>query len=156
MGTYSFPQQERLTSDKLEEQLFCSKQRRSAAAFPLRAVWLLKERTDNDDKTTACVQLVVTAPKKMLHHAVDRNRVKRQLREAWRLNSQRLKEAVPAEHQLLLALVWTAPTPRPTTEVFLKTIQLLERVAKDLKKRAATGVTAPENSFTGQQQEQTP
>jgi ribonuclease P protein component len=156
MTARNFPKQERLTSNKLEEQLFSDKQRRSATAFPLRAVWLLREMDTQDKRSTACVQVVVTAPKKRLHHAVDRNRAKRQMREAWRLNSQPLKDDVPAGQQLLVALVWTASTPRPTTEVFLKAIQLMERIAKDIRKRAATDDEDANDVAVGQQQEHTP
>lgn len=156
MTAYKFPQQERLTSDKLEEELFVSKQRRSASAFPLRAVWLLRERPTQGDNAAASVQLVVTAPKKMLHHAVDRNRAKRQVREAWRLNNQRLKASVPAGKLLLLALVWTAPTPRPTTEVLLKAICLMERIERDLKRASATDEMGKNERTTTPQQEPKP
>lgn len=155
MPTYTFPKNERLTSRRLEDELFASRHRRSATDFPLRAVWLLKEEDTQDDKGGAKVQLVVAAPKKRLHHAVDRNRAKRQMREAWRLNSQRLKQTVPAGQRLVMALIWTATGPRPTTEVFLKLIRLTERIEKDLCRRRNTGHNSSETDTTATPQQTT-
>lgn len=45
-------------------------------------------------KSEVPVSLLVVAPKKKFKHAVDRNRVKRQLREAYRKNNEGLLNAV--------------------------------------------------------------
>lgn len=55
--------------------------------FPLSIHWLM---TDN---TQPCrLQVVIVAPKKKLHHAVDRNRAKRLMRECYRMRKGRLLE----------------------------------------------------------------
>lgn len=41
-----------------------------------------------DEKTNARVKVLISVPKKRFKHAVDRNRIKRMLREAYRLNKQ--------------------------------------------------------------------
>ncbi len=123
MPQHRFPKSERLVSNKLEDMLFTGGNSRAAAAYPVRAVWML--RTTDDAPR---VQLLVTAPKKRLRHAVDRNRAKRQLREAWRLNNTAIKKAIPQGQQLLLALIWMAPEPQPTALVFAKTTALLEQI----------------------------
>lgn len=46
------------------------------------------------DKKAAKVQVIITAPKKKLHHAVDRNHAKRIIRECYRLRKHRLYEAL--------------------------------------------------------------
>ncbi|MCR4918774.1 MAG: ribonuclease P protein component [Prevotella sp.] len=123
MARNRFPKSERLVSDKLEDMLFATGRSQSATAYPLRAVWLLRTADE-----APRVQLLVSAPKKRLHHAVDRNRAKRQIREAWRLNSQALRNAIPQGRQLLMALIWMSPKPMPTQLVFAKTTALLEQI----------------------------
>ena len=48
--------------------------------WPLRITYLPAETT----------QVLIWAPKSLFKHAVDRNRLRRQMREAWRLNKQAL------------------------------------------------------------------
>ena len=60
------------------------------AAFPLRVVYVNKERAQGE----VPVQILISVPKKRFKHAVDRNRVKRQVREAYRLHKQVLYEAL--------------------------------------------------------------
>ena len=99
------------------------------AAFPLRAVWLLAERTPHD----APVQVLVSVPKKRFHHAVDRNRVKRQVREAFRRHQQVLCESVPADRQLLLAFVWLSDAHCPSHDVENRVTSLLRRLEEKVK-----------------------
>ena len=72
------------------------------AAYPLRAVYMKKVRARDD----APVQVLVSVPKKHFKHAVDRNRIKRQVREAFRQHKQLLYEALAEQEQLLLAFIW--------------------------------------------------
>lgn len=51
-------------------------------AYPLRAVW----RTDHGRDTGSQVQFLISIPKKKLRHAVDRVKMRRRVREAYRLN----------------------------------------------------------------------
>lgn len=60
---------------------------RQISVFPIRLVWLLTDDTDG-------VQVIISAPKRNFHHAVDRNRIKRQIREFYRTSSSPLKETV--------------------------------------------------------------
>lgn len=55
------------------------------------------------------VRVGFSAPKKKFRKAVDRNRVKRLLREAWRLHKQSLYEAIPADKQLHLFFLFIGP-----------------------------------------------
>ena len=98
------------------------------AAFPLRAVYINKERTSHD----APVQLLVSVPKKRFHHAVDRNRVKRQLREAYRHHKNLLIQALPADQQLLLAFVWLSDRHMPSNEIEKRVVSLMQRIAEKL------------------------
>ena len=71
------------------------------AAYPLRAVFRQVPRTQTD----VPVQVLVSVSKRHFKHAVDRNRIKRQIREAYRHQKQVLCDAVPSGQCLLLAFV---------------------------------------------------
>ncbi len=77
--TTSYPKKEKLKSKKLIEQLFSEGQ--SVSAFPLRLVYLQTTFEDNVMAKTG-----VSVSKRNFKTAVDRNRIKRLLREAYRLN----------------------------------------------------------------------
>lgn len=85
-GVNAFSKQERLCGSKRIDRLF-SEGNRQISVFPVRLVWLL-----TDD--IVGVQILISAPKRNFHHAVDRNRIKRQIRESYRTSSAPLKEAV--------------------------------------------------------------
>ncbi len=114
-----FRKRERLVSLRLIDDLFGGGSSRSVAAFPLRAIFKVRVR---EDHAAAPVQLLISVPKKHFHHAVDRNHVKRQIREAWRLHKQLLVEAIAPDKQLLVAFVWQS-------NALLSTQQVEERVA---------------------------
>ena len=128
MTASTFTKRERLVSLKLTETLFQGGDSHSLAAFPVRAVYMKQQRRQGD----APVQLLVSVPKKRFHHAVDRNRVKRQLREAYRLNKGILTQAIPEAEQLLLAFVWLSDLHVTTPVVKSRVVSLLRRVAEKL------------------------
>ena len=128
--TFQFPKSERIVRQKLVEALFTESRSRSVSAFPLRAVYCLQASAAVESP----VQVLVSVPKKRLHHAVDRNRTKRQIREAWRHNKHLLDvAALPADRSLLVAFVWQADALKatPTIDTCMKTI--LTRMAERLK-----------------------
>ena len=136
-----FRKRERMVSRKLIDTLFgTSPVRRgllpgetrgsqSMAAFPLRAIYINKERAHGD----APVQMLVSVPKKRFKHAVDRNRVKRQVREAFRLHKQLLYDALPDNEQLLLAFIWLSDNHHPSQFVESRVVSLMQRVAEKVK-----------------------
>ncbi len=98
------------------------------AAFPLRVVFMKKGRTEYDSP----VEILISVPKKRFKHAVDRNRVKRQVREAYRHHKQQLYDALPADQQLLLAFVWLSDQHISTKEVEKRVCNLLQRMPEKL------------------------
>ena len=116
----------RIVSRKLIETLFGGGRSQSMVAFPLRVVYMIQERTANEPP----VQLLVSVPKKHFKHAVDRNRVKRQVREAFRLHKQTLHDALPPASQLLLAFVWLSDSHSPSVTVERRVVGLMQRVAE--------------------------
>lgn len=121
-----FRKQERIVSQKLIEELFGGGQSHSMAAFPLRAVYMQKERQDRSEP----VEVLISVPKKRLHHAVDRNRAKRQIREAYRLQKQVLIDNIPEGQAIDIAFIWQSDRPCATESISGKVRSLLERIAK--------------------------
>jgi ribonuclease P protein component len=84
----SFSRDERLKSDKVIETLFKSGQ--SFVAHPFRVVWL------PTSEAVFPVKLAISVPRKHFKKAVDRNRLKRRIREAFRRNKADFYEKLRA------------------------------------------------------------
>lgn len=80
-GRHSFPASQKLKSRKVIGQLFESG--KSVKAYPIRVVYSIVEY--NSEYHAAHVQMGITVPKRSFKSAVDRNRIKRQVREAYRM-----------------------------------------------------------------------
>lgn len=76
--SYSFGKKEKLKSRKVIEQLF--KEGKSITRFPLKLYYLSMPEQESQFKTA------VSVPRKNFKKAVSRNRIKRLMREAFRLN----------------------------------------------------------------------
>jgi ribonuclease P protein component len=124
----TFKKRERMVSLKLIESLFGGGCSQSVAAFPLRAVYMLAER--HSDGTP--VQLLISVPKKRFKHAVDRNRVKRQVREAYRQHKDLLYQTVPEDQCLLLAFIWLSDDHWPSKEVEERVTSLMRRISEKI------------------------
>lgn len=128
MTSPTFPKQERIVSRKLIEMLFGGGNSRSMSAFPLRIVYLRTGRGAADGP----LQVLVSVSKRHFKHAVKRNRVKRQIREAYRHNKHLLLEALDAKpgKRLLLAFIWQSDELAGTADVAEKVRTLLQRTAE--------------------------
>ena len=123
----NFPKREHIVSTRLIEQLFSSGST-SMAAYPLRAVFRMVERSQTD----VPVQVLISVPKKRFKHAVDRNRVKRQVREAYRQHKQPLVDAIPAGQSLLLGFIWVSDSLDASSIVVSRIAKLLTRITEKL------------------------
>ena len=108
---YALAKSERLTSQLVIEKIFAGGNA-SMAAFPLRIVYMQMEKQGEDEATkTPLASILVSVPKKRFRHAVDRNRMKRLIREAYRLNKHILWEALEGkDFRLALAFVCITDT----------------------------------------------
>ena len=77
--SFKYGKKDKLKSKKMIEKLFA--EGKSITAFPLRLIYL--ETVFNDDST---IKTAVSVSKKFHKKAVSRNRIKRIIREAYRLN----------------------------------------------------------------------
>lgn len=120
----TFQKNERITSLTLIDQLFKGGDSKAATAFPLKAVYTFVERRPD----CAPVQVLISVPKRHFKRAVKRNRVKRQVREGYRLNKAFLPE-VPENQQLLIAFIWLADKLYPSLKVHSQVIHLLKKIS---------------------------
>lgn len=127
--SYTFSKAERLCSKKLIERLFGG-EGKSFPAFPLRVVYMPL----SEEEMAADVSILVSVPKKRFKRAVKRNRVKRQVREAYRRNKHILTEALAAQEgapRMALAFIWLDSKLHPSVEVEQKVKKLLHHIAED-------------------------
>lgn len=98
----TFSKTERLTKRKRIEQLM--QQGQSFIKHPLRITYLKA-----DVVLEAPVQVVIVVPKRKFAKAVDRNLLKRRIREAWRIHKKDLYEHLQKSNlQLLIMLVYVS------------------------------------------------
>lgn len=127
--SHTFSKAERLCSKKLLERLFGG-EGKSFPAFPLRVVYMPL----TEEEMAADVSILVSVPKKRFKRAVKRNRVKRQVREAYRRNKHILTEALAAQEgapRMALAFIWLDGKLHPSVEVEQKVKKLLHHIAED-------------------------
>ena len=117
-------------SRKVIDLLFSSTGSRKAVAFPVKAVYYI----DNvrEESAVPAVRVLMSVPKRYFKHAVDRNRVKRQLREAYRLNKNLLTSAVPEGKSVSVAFVFLSDRHWSSAEITARVVSLLMRISKEL------------------------
>lgn len=100
MAQFTLSKQERLSSLKEIEALFT--QGKSLVNYPLRLVWL-----ESLNPGQVLVQVMFSVSKKKFPKAVDRNRIKRLMRENYRLLKPEFYLALPPGKSFHLGLVYT-------------------------------------------------
>lgn len=99
----TFKKIEKLKSEKLIEQLFS--EGKSVATYPLRLVYL---KTVFDDPIQ--IKTGVSVSKRNFKKAVDRNRIKRLMREAYRLNKSNNLSNITEQYAFMILYVGKTTT----------------------------------------------
>lgn len=84
---FTFNKEERISGKIRINHLFTSGE--AFLVYPFRVVYMKKTGSDTDRTTS----VLISVPKKRLKRAVDRNRIKRLAREAYRLNKRLLVDS---------------------------------------------------------------
>lgn len=123
--------EERIYGKKLIDNLFNGNHKNAVVAYPLRVVFLVIEKEEAEQVP---VRILVSVPKRCFKRAVKRNRVKRQVREAYRKNKSLLKEQLAAmpDKQVLIAFIWLDDQLHTSAQVEKRVQTLLKRVGDRL------------------------
>lgn len=115
----TLPKNERLYGRKLTTEFFRGGASKSMVAFPLRMVYQAKD-------ADPC-RVLVSVPKRLLHRANKRNRVKRQIREAYRKHKD-----IIAGTGLMVAFLWLDDKLYTSEEVEKRVVNLLTRAVEKI------------------------
>ena len=92
-------------------------------------MYLQPDDVANDEPNT---QILVSVPKKCFKRAVKRNRVKRQVREAYRRNRVLVSEKVADGCRLVMAFIWLDSKLYDTAVVEAKLKNLIQRISEKI------------------------
>lgn len=120
----TFSKKERLTSEKSFEELV--EKGNFLNAFPLHIKWLGAERSGK-------TQVAFAVPKRIFKRAVDRNKLKRRLREAYRKNKNILEHVLDNEKtKLAILFVYTSKTAESYARIETAVVNSLNKILKKL------------------------
>ena len=118
---------ERISKKLTIDSLFAG-ENNSYAVFPLRIIFKVL-----DGEGESPVSILVSVPKKRLHHAVDRNLMKRQVREAYRQNKQIVISKIEGSGKhLVLAFVCIGDKTYDSDVIHRSVEKLLDKVSGNL------------------------
>lgn len=111
MRKYGFPLKEHLKSKSIVDKVYANGS--SVISYPLRAVFL--ELEPHEQEATATV--LISVAKKRFRHAVDRNLLKRRIREAYRLNKHKLIDQLAEQNKKMAIAILYIDTKHSSTEL---------------------------------------
>lgn len=124
---------ERLNHKKDIELLFTSGAK-SILSFPIRAVYMTFSKEVAAERNI-CNAVLISVSKRYFKHAVDRNRVKRQIREAYRTNKSILSGLPDEIGCIHIAFLWTDGRLHTSDEINTKVKNLLTRIVEALSNK---------------------
>jgi ribonuclease P protein component len=114
MGSFRFPKSERINKDKEIKELFDKGS--SFYLHPCKVIyWQMPAGSSS--------KILVSVSKRNFKKAVQRNRIKRQLREAWRLNRHLLTNA-----RFSIVYIYSAKELLPSAVVAAQMQKILKRI----------------------------
>ncbi len=142
MVKFTFDKEERLKSKKTIDALFLNRGL-TAFNYPIKAVFNIIE---NSEEHSACPSIAITVPKKKFKSAVARNRIKRQIKEAYRLNSTAFKIHCTAQNAYVpIVFIYIAQVSEP----FDKIESSLQKVIQSIIQQHGTSTDKKRNNSDG-------
>ncbi len=133
MPSFKLHKDERLKSRKTIESLF--KTGKSFSNYPLRIVWAPIEQSSNSSP----IQFTITVSKRSFKKAVDRNRIKRQVREAFRLSKHKIYDGLNDHtQQYAIMFIYSAREKLLYQEIDKALQIIIARFLKKIKKDTPT------------------
>jgi ribonuclease P protein component len=124
---YTFKKEERLCSTKLLDKLFHSGS--SILLYPFRLMWM------QDTEQDALVQVVIQVSKRRYKRAVDRNLIKRRIRELYRIHkANHLYNSILAERPICLGISYIGKDIISSKELEPKLLNALKTLVKEYQK----------------------
>jgi ribonuclease P protein component len=123
----SFGKTERLSSAKVIEKLF--ENGRKFSNYPFRIFWKVNDRTEGTE-----IKVLVSVPKKFFAKAVERNLIKRRVREAYRKNKQILYSGLKTNSpkSIDLAFIYIGKDIIEYHELEIKIISALQNITEHI------------------------
>lgn len=119
---FTFSKNERLHSKVLIEDLFANGD--SFFKYPFKVI-VKKTQPENETQ----IRILISVPKRTIKKAVDRNKIKRLIREAYRLNKNIIYEQLGEQSCLLdIAFIYTAKSILSYQEIERKIILILQTI----------------------------
>ena len=120
----AFKKEERLSDTKKIESLV--KKGNSFSIFPLKILWKMEQMSINYP-----VQLAISVPKKIFKRAVDRNKIKRRIREVYRKSKKALYEHLASKNiKITLLLIYSDKQIAEYKTLEIKMAEILQQLIK--------------------------
>jgi ribonuclease P protein component len=116
MGKFTFKKEERLSKDKLIQELF--EKGSSFYLYPFKVIFM-----KHPDPAFPVHQILISVSKRNFKRAVDRNTVKRRIREAYRLN----KNQLGGQNKFLIAYLYTVKEILPSSQIHQRLVKTFKR-----------------------------
>ena len=116
MGKFTFKKEERLFKEKIIQELFDKGS--SFYLYPFKVFFLL-----NRDRQYPYHQILISVLKKNFKKAVDRNLIKRRIREGYRLNKNQLGD----QNKLVIAYIYSAKEILPSAQIHERLVKTFKR-----------------------------
>ena len=125
--SHTFRKEEKLCSQKIMGDLFLSGN--TFLCYPVKIVWKKLDVIPSQFPA----QVGFSVPKRLFKHAVDRNRLKRLLRESYRLHKAILYEKLEfAGYRIALMIIYIAKEELPFSKIEPALLKALNKINEQL------------------------
>lgn len=121
----TFTKKERLCSKVLIDKLIIDGSHLNN--FPFKLFWMQTKQKD------APVKIVISVPKRNFKKAVDRNRLKRQIKEAYRKHKFVLYEQLK-DKTIVIMMIYVSKEKETYKQIELKTLETLNKLISTINK----------------------